>query len=62
MNKEELIAKLKALIVANNIKQKEYQEKYNLSSEVSCLTREACQMFSLYPKMLELSVTFKDCE
>lgn len=56
-----LIQKLKLLIKTNDIKQKEYQQKYRLSAECACLTKEACIMASLLPRMNALNVTFENC-
>lgn len=59
--RELLIQKLKHLIEANEIKQREYQQQNNVSPECGCITKEACMMASLLPQMQKLGVTFDDC-
>lgn len=39
-----------------------FQEKYGFGDEVGCITKEACVIASLLPKMRELNVTFDDCK
>lgn len=57
-----LIQRLKHLIQLNDIKQQEYQKKYNTGPECGFLTKEACLMVSLVPQMRNLDITFKDIE
>lgn len=58
--REQLISKLKTLVKINAIKQKQYQEENGLSPDCGCITREGCEMASLYPQMQKLDVTFDD--
>lgn len=52
--RDKLIHRLKSLIEANAIKQRLYQEQNGVSSDVGCLTKEACEMASLFPQMQRL--------
>jgi len=60
--RDKLIHRLKMLVAANDIKQKQYRKENNLSEEVGCLTRESCIMASLLPQMNRLGITFDDLE
>ena len=59
--KEELIVKLKTLLVIHDQKQKAHQEKYNLSPDCGCITRESCKIFALLPQMQRLGVRLDEC-
>lgn len=57
-----LIQKLKHLIQLNDIKQQEYQKKYNTGPECGFLTKEIFMMAVLVPQMRNLDITFNDVE
>lgn len=60
--RNKLIQTLKHLIHANKVKQLKFQEQHYFGEEVGCITKEACVMASLLPKMHELNVKFDDME
>lgn len=59
--RDELINRLTYLIKEHKIKLKRFQEENNLSEEVGCITREACEIMSWLPRMRRLNVSFDDC-